>query len=581
MAADPTLTADAQAKLTMREMSIVDKRLRSFAEKQAYRSQRAFQWEESASLLRPQDRNTFFYGAYNFPGIKKTQLQVDSTAMLANWKFGAICDAMITPFSSTWATLVSSDPRINKDRQSRLYLERVAHILAELRNAPSAAFRRNNQTIYQLIGAYGNAPMFIDQDVDIRGNPSRGIRYKAIPLGQVYIETNHQDKVIGFDRYFRLTANQAFTQFEDLPEQLKNALDSGSLAPFDFLHCVWPNEDYDPERKDAAGKIFSSCYISLSGKYLLKKRGANSKLGGYRSFPMSYCRYLQNPEDVYADGPAQLVLPTLKTLNSEKTMYLKVGDRTANAILLTADDGIIDPSLKPGSRIIGGINADGKELVKPLVFGDIQITKEMMDEERSIIGDAFFTTLYQNLQDPRMTATQVVELINQKGVFLSPMASSMAPDYLGTMIERELDLAQDLMLLPPLPPLLREARGQHTIKIEYTSPLFKAARAGDAAGFLRTVESALEVAGQMADPSMLDSFAFDRAWPDIADIQSVPVKWMASPDEIAQKAQVRAKSQAEQQQVQALPAQAAMLKARAKVAEQTGTPINNQAAPAQ
>jgi len=192
-----------------------------------------------------------------------------------------------------------------------------------------------------------------------------------------------------------------------------------------------------------------------------------------------------------------------------------------------------------------------------------------MDEDRAIVGDAFLTTIFSALvENPQMTATQVVELINQKGIFLAPMAGSMAPDYLGALIERELDIAADLRLLPPMPPVLREAKGEY--KVVYTSPLFKAARAGDAAGFLRTVESALEVAGQMQDPSILDPFNFKVAIPAIADIQSVPESWMSSPDEIEAKGQARAKAAQQQQQVQALPAQAAMMKAQAAVQKSGG-----------
>lgn len=551
-----------------REQTIVEESLREFSELQTYRSQRALQWEESASLMMPTMKNTFYFGNYNFPGIKKTHLQVDSTAMLANWKFGAICDAMITPFSSTWHQLASTDPNVAKDRNVRLWFEQVNHILAELRNSPDAAFRRNNQTIWQLVGAFGNGPMFIDRDVDMRGNPTRGHRYKAVPLGQVFIRTNHQDKVIGFCRWFRMTGAQAKAQFGDkIPEQLNIAAQKSSEAPFDFLHRVCPNNEYDPGRKDAKGKLFASYYISLTGKTLLSE-------GGYNSFPMAYCRYMQNPEDPYADGPAQQILPTLKTLNAEKGMFLKVGHRVADPILLGPDDGLTNPSLIPGSYMAGGVNPDGQELVKPLQFGNLQITKEMMDDERAIIGEAFLTTIFSALvENPQMTATQVVELINQKGIFLAPMAGSMAPDYLGQVIERELDLASEAGLLPPMPPLLRES-GAH-YKVVYTSPLFKGARAGDASGFLRTVESALEVAGQMGDPSILDPFDFDVAIPAIADIQSVPESWMASPDKIAAKRQNRAQAQQTQQQIQALPAQAAMLKARAVVAKQTGQGVMN------
>ena len=142
-----------------------------------------------------------------------------------------------------------------------------------------------------------------------------------------------------------------------------------------------------------------------------------------------------------------------------------------------------------------------------------------MDEERAIVGEAYLTTIFvPSFENPQMTATQVVELINQKGIFLAPMAGSMAPDYLGAVIEREMDIAKDLnmamggRLLPPMPGILMEAMksGEHKTKIEYTSPLFKGIRAGDAAGFLRTVESVLEVAVNVRSVSLRSVQLQDR-----------------------------------------------------------------------
>lgn len=550
---------------SVREQKIIDDSIREFSQLHTYRSNRGTQWEESAALIWPQMRNTFFWGSYNFPGLKQTQLQVDSTAMLANAKFAAICDSMMTPFSTQWAELAATNPDVQKDRGVRLYFEKAARILMELRNDPFSGFRRSNSAIWKLTGAFGNAPMFVDQRVDMRGQLMRAMRYKALPTGQVYIRENHQGIIDGFCRFFRLTAHQAYSNplwRDKLPESIIQAMEKNSEAPIDFLHRVCPNDEYDPERVDAKGMIFSSYYIALTTKTLLSE-------GGYRSFPLPYARYERNPDDVYADGPAQLVLPTLKTLNAVKTAYVQQSHRAMNPVILTADEGLTNFNARPGATNAGGWSADGKPLAGVLPFGEIQAGKELMEGEQAIIGEAFLTTIFSSLvENPNMTATQVVELINQKGIFLAPMAGSMAPDYLGSMIDREIDLATELKLLPPMPPLLREAQGEY--KVVYTSPLFKAARAGDAAGFLRTVESAMTVAGQMNDMSILDPFAFDRAIPAIAEIQSSPPSWMSSDDEIAQKRKARAAAAQQQAQIQALPAQAAMMKAQAAVQKQGG-----------
>lgn len=551
-----------RAPAQKRETDIVEEVYNIFNQCNLYRATTATHWEEVAQLIMPDFRNTFFRENYNFPGLKKTDRQVDASGMMANIKFAAICDSMITPFSSKWHNFEASDPYLMKNRAVRQWYETASHAVYTQRYMAPANFRKNNQKIFQMIGAFGNGPMFIDQLFDMHNRPARGLRYKALPLGEVYIRVNHQGQVDAFVRAFRMTARQAQQKWgEDmLPDDLYTACEKKSEALFDFFHCVYPNTEYDDHQLVGRGsKPFVSHYVACTGRRLM-----NDPDSGYFKFPLAFARYTEAPGEIYGRGAGMSVLPALKTLNAEKATYLKVGHRAADPVFLSSEDGINDFSWTPGAFNKGGISSDGKKLVDVLPAGEVQITKEMMDEERILIGDAFLTTIFQTLvENPQMTATQVIEVINQKGIFLAPTVGGMASDYLDPMIDRELDLCMQLGLIDPMPPLLREAKGEY--KVVYTSPLFKAARAGEASGFLRTVESATTIAGQTGDSSILDSFAFDRALPEIARIQDVPLDWMATDEELLQKRQNRAKAQQVQQQIQALPAQAAMLKARAQV----------------
>jgi hypothetical protein len=76
-----------------------------------------------------------------------------------------------------------------------------------------------------------------------------------------------------------------------------------------------------------------------------------------------------------------------------------------------------------------------------------------------------------------------------------------------------------------------------------------------------------EIVNITQDQSYLDVFNFDVALPEIAAIQNTPEHWMAPPDKIAAKRQNRAKAAQQQAQIQAMPAQAAMLKAQSVVAK--------------
>lgn len=546
-----------------REEKIVMETLQEFSESQLWRNTTAAMWEEIAQLILPSSRNTFMYGSWNFPGQKKTDRQVDATGMMALNRFGAIMDSLLTPRNQIWHQLKSDNPALQADRATRLWYEQASQILFSQRYDPVANFSSQNQQNYQSLGAFGTCAMFIDQAVNEWNNPIPKLRYRAIPIGELFIHENHQGQVDSVIRWFRLTARQALQKFGDrAPAVLRTAFEKHSDQPFNFLHRITPRYDFEPGRLDEKGKPYVSYYVSIEGRSLLQE-------GAYRSFPIAVGRYDQAPGEVYGRGPASAVLPALKTLNAEKTTFLKVGHRAADPVLLTFDDGLIDPALRPGSVNKGGMNADGRPLVGVLPTGEIQITEKMMEVEASLVNDAFLVTLFQILTEtPTMTATEVIERTNEKGILLAPTVGRQQSEYLGPMIHRELDLLMSFGALPPMPPMLRQARGNYGVK--YTSPLARAQRAQEVAGLQRTVQSTLEIVNATGDASILDNFNFDKSTRDTAEIQAVPETWMATDEEIQQKRQNRAKQAQQAAQIQALPAQAAMIKAQAVV--QKGNP---------
>ena len=543
----------APPKFSRNEDEIIRESLAEFQDLQTYRAVFAAQWEEIAELVLPVYRNTFYYGTYNFPGQKKTDRQVDSTAMLALSRFAAILDSLLTPRNMQWHFLRSDNDELNKDRSVREWFEQVTKILFRERYKPISNFSAQNQQQYQSLGAFGTGVMWIDQYAGM--DAQRGLRYKAVPLGEMYLKENHQGQIDSFCRWFRLTKRQAEQQFgEDaLPETIKTGTNSEVL--FNFLHRVCPRENYDPERRDSKGKRWVSYYIALDGRKVLSE-------GGFDTFPVAASRYDQAPIEVYGRSPSMLVLPAIKTLNAEKRDFLTQGHRAGTPILLTTDDGVVDFSMRPGALNKGGMSVDGKPLVGVLPAGNIQVTKEMMDEERSIINDAFLVTLFQIMTEtPQMTATEVVERINEKGILLAPTVGRQQSEYLGPMIDRELDLLARQHMIPPAPRVLQEAgAGYHVM---YTSPLARAMRAQEVAGFSRTLETVLQIVNATGDPSPLDRFNFDVVTEEMAEIQAVPVTWLSSDDDVAKKRQARAKAAQQQQQIQAAPAQAAMMKAQA------------------
>lgn len=547
------------------EEEVVTTRLQEFGQLNLWRSTTAFHWEEIAELIDPASRNTFYYGDYNWPGQKKTDRQVDATGMMALGRFSAILDSLLTPRNQLWHQLASDDTDVMADRDARLWYEQATKILFQERYDAIANFTAANQQVYYSLGAYGTGGVFIDQAVDDWNRPVNKLRYKNIPIGELFIRENHQGRVDSVIRWFKLTARQAYQKFGDsIPAMLLAAMEQKSENMYDFLHCVQPQTDYQEGEWGVKGMPYSSQYISIQGRALLSE-------GGFRSFPYAIGRYVQTPMETYGRSPAMQVLPALKTLNAEKSTYLKVGHRAADPTLLTYDDGLIDPTMKPGAVNKGGMSAEGRPLIGILPTGQIQVTKEMMDEERILINDAFLVTLFQILTEtPTMTATEVIERTNEKGILIAPTVGRQQSEYLGPLIHRELDLLSRMKRLPEMPDIIREAEGEYNVV--YTSPLARAQRAQDVAGLQRTIQSVLEVVNATQDASPLDVFNFDVAVRETAMIQAVPERWLNDDRTIQLKRQARAQQAAVQQQIQSLPAQAAMIKAQAVVSKAGGPP---------
>jgi hypothetical protein len=309
-------------------------------------------------------------------------------------------------------------------------------------------------------------------------------------------------------------------------------------------------------RMDPKGMPFASLHMMAS-----KQDHPVLRESGFVTFPFSIARYTQASGEVYGRGPAQWVLPAIKVLNEQKKVVLKQGHRIVDPVLLAHDDGNLGSfSLKPGALNAGGINKDGKRLVDVLPTGNVAVGDKMMDMEKAIINDAFLITLFQILIDtPQMTATEVLERAREKGMLLAPTAGRLQAEFLGPMIEREIDLLARQGLMPRIPAILLDASVEY--KIEYDNPMARMARSEKAAGFMRALGSAAEYAKMTGDIAPLDHFNFDRAMPEIMDISGAPAEWTSSAEEIMARRQSRAQQAKEQQAIEAAPAVAGLMKA--------------------
>lgn len=504
--------------------------------------------------------------AGNPPPISGT---FDATAKLAVPKFASIMHRLATPRSQTWHKLVADSRPLMKIRSVQLYFDELNDVLWKRRYDVKARFSSAQTENYVGLAAYGNGVKFVSKRRKTPLSPRSGLHYRSVPLQDVYVLIDEEGNIDTVFRSIRLTARQASQKFERdrLPTKIQAALDQPKVdetTTYEFVHCVMPREDYDGERMDARRYALASAYVSVEGRCLVQD------VGGFSSWPYIVSRHFTNPAGVYGVGPASLAREALGSANAIKKTLLKQGQKAVDPTLLAHDDGVLNGAvdLRAGAVNFGGVNAQGQKLIHALEPGSFQWGENLLADEREQTKDAFLVNLFQILMDtPEMTAAEVMERVGERGTLLAPTMERLQSEDLGPTIERELDLLADMDMLPEMPPELIEAKGEY--EVIYTSPLAKSQNAEALSGFFRVVDLAANAAKLSGDTKPMRRINFDAAVPEIADMLSVPSRWMRSDEE------VEAMSQDDQQQAEvdqlatAAPAIAGVMKAAGTLGQPT------------
>lgn len=516
-------------------------------------------WEDVAKKVLPYYSSSFYQQGNMVPGMKRNQYQYDVTANAALWKFAAAMESMLTPANNKWHRLRHPDANLMKRSDVQAWFDAVNDTMFYYRYSPHSGYQAQQHDGYVSLGAFGTSCLFTDDFHDPVNPRLKGLRYRNVHLGELFFATNFQGQVDKVYRRFKMTLRQIAQQWgiDSLPDSHKNQLKDKPENEVQIIHVVKPRVGDDFKLKFGnKGYRYGSYYILREATHLLAE-------GGFRCMPYGVARYLTAPGELYGRSPAMNVLPSISVLNEEKKTLIKQGHRAVDPVMLAHDDGIIDGfSLKPGAVNYGGVTADGRPLVHVLPTGNVNIGKELMDDERMAINDAFLVTLFQILvQTPQMTATEVLERAREKGALLSPTMGRFQSESIGPQIEREFDLLAWQELIPPPPPALVEAGAEY--QVEYDAPLNRAMRSDEAAGTMRTLQWAAEIATQTQDPSVMDWFNTDAIIPELMAINGAPFRFVRNADEVGQVRQGRQQANQQQQMVQAMPGMAQMLKAAA------------------
>ena len=509
-------------------------------------------WEEVAYYVAPRAR---WFESTRLQGEKVNTRVFDSTAIQANNRFAAAMASLMTPQNQNWHKLGLPEGDYSQDTKE--YLDELNRILFDFRYRAGAGFGNASNEVYLDEGAFGNGVLFIDNDL---GN---GPVYFSCGLEGMYWYTDQFRRISGVHRKFKATSKQLVEMFgeDDLTNEVIDDYKKSGLKQWEVIHAVHPNTEREPGRADFRGMAYTSTYVLMANKKIISQ-------GGYRSMPYAIGRFLVASQEDYGRSVAMQALPDIKTLNQMSKTNLRAAHNVVEPPLLISEEGPIGGmKMYPGALNYGGIDTRGQDAAKPLLTGaNIPVALEMEDQRRRAINDAFFVTMFQILSEqPQMTATEALLRAQEKGVLLGPVYSRMQAEFFGPMIERELDILDQMGVLPEPPQELMEIGGE--FQIEYQSPLAKAQRAEDGIAILRTIEAAAPL--MEIDPTVRFKLKTDETFDELADIYGAPAKLIRSEDEMAEIRQEEAEQQQTQQLLEAAPIAASAAKdlAQAQQAE--------------
>lgn len=477
-------------------------------------------WQTVAERVRPNQADFTMKWA---EGQRRTNKVFDDTAPMACENGVAALESLLCPASRQWHGLRARDKDLQQKLIVRQWLEQVNDALFAARYSPAANFQSQIHETLGDIMTFGNGPFLVDDIVGI------GIRYRSLPLAYTFGMENGAGMIDIIHREWDMTPSAVMDSFrkgiiDEVPDQIADeyAQKQNSEKTWTFIHAICPN---DRDEDDAGNPKPISSYI------VCKQTQQTVKRGGYYTQPIMIPRYRVNSRETYGRGPGVDVLPTILQLNEMEKADIRITQRAADPPYLTVDDINLPAfNLRSNSVNAGYLTPDGKELIRPLPSGSkFEVMDKKLEMKQAVVRRAFLNDIISILSEhPDMTATQVLQLAQERGYLVAPIIGRIQNELMGPIITREIDILHRAGQLPEPPQIVRGRR--FDFDIEYTSFSQTAQKQSKALAIGLTLQQAAPLVN--AKPDLMNRMLnLQRTFEELADANDAPPGILNTPEE--------------------------------------------------
>lgn len=501
-------------------MKTINELIQNFRKLQSARQNWDSHFNSLAFYFLPRKEN---FTISKIPGSEINLELYDSTGRESLLILAAGLHGYLTNPTSKWFALRIQDEELMKSQNVREWLKECEERIFDALN--SSNFNNQIHETYLDLACFGTACLYVEED------PEDLIRFYSIPLSEIYIAENERKKVDMIFRFVELTAREAYQKWGgNAGEKTLALLETNPFEKVQFLHIVFPREEYNPAKRDSLNKPFASVWIEYESQHKIAE-------GGYEEFPFFVPRFAKISGEIYGYSPAMEVLPDMRMLNKIHETLIRQAEKLVNPPLDVPEGGYYTPlDISPGAINYRRQGLGKEEIIRQLLPGsNLPIGAEMIRLQQEKIRRAFFVDLFLLLaQRPQMTATEVLQRVEEKMLLLGPALGRLMNELLDPLIARTFNILARLGKLSSPP---EEIAGKDYV-IEYISPLARAQKLSES----KSLQNYFLLIGEMAKiaPSILENIDVDEIAREYADIQGISPKILRDDEEVEQIRQQKA-----------------------------------------
>ncbi|MCD6149723.1 head-tail connector protein [bacterium] len=442
---------------------------------------------------------------------------IDANDTFAAGLYGHLC-------SPPWFVLRPQNPQTEiSDEENTWYSEatRILHEELAVSNFNLAVFEH-----FKDLGAIGSGCLFVEE------GEKTSLNFLNLFIADFVYQENRHGLIDTVYRHITYTARQAVQEFgEDNvgPSVIKAYREPKDIDKrFEFIHAIYPDK--------GQRFPFKSIYVAVKDKLVVRE-------GGYYELPCMADRLDKESNETYGRGIGVKMLPEIKLLNKMVETTIRAAEKVVEPPLMVPDDGFLSPL----RTVPGGIlyyRAGTPDRIEPLnTHANIGLGLEMEAKREDAIKQAFFVDLFKLLAERKnMTATEVLERVEEKLVILGPMLGRLQSELFNPLIERCLGIVYRAGLLPPLP------SGLSMYSVQFTGKLAMAMKQME----VRSVQNTFNLLAPWAqvNPAIMDNFDQDKIARGIGERVGLPGEWLRPKDDVDALRQQQQEAQAQEAQMQ-------------------------------